>query len=56
MDNYPERLDILQQAYENSCCVLGAYEADKLIGIIRAVGDGLSVIFIQDIIVLPEYC
>lgn len=53
--NYLRRMDMLQQAYEGSLCVLGAYDADRLIGIIRAVGDGLSIVFIQDIIVLPEY-
>lgn len=53
--NYLERTDILQRAYENSLYILGAYDEDKLIGIIRAVGDGFSVVFIQDIIVLPEY-
>ena len=53
--NYTKRREILQQAYENSLYILGAYDDDKLIGIIRAVGDGFSVVFIQDIIVLPEY-
>ncbi|MDO5016460.1 MAG: GNAT family N-acetyltransferase, partial [Eubacteriales bacterium] len=53
--NYSCRQDILKQAYKNSFCVLAAYESDKLLGILRAVGDGLTIIFIQDIIVLPEY-
>ena len=46
---------MLQRAYENSLCVLGAYENDELIGIIRAVGDGYSIVFIQDIIIHPQY-
>lgn len=53
--NYLERLDILKKAYENSLCVLGAYDYDKLVGIIRAVGDAKTIVFIQDIIVLPKY-
>ena len=53
--NYLERTDILKESYANSLCVLGAYDADRLIGIIRAVGDGLTIVFIQDIVVLPEY-
>lgn len=53
--NYYERPEMLQKAYAGSLCILGAYENDKLIGIIRAVGDGHSVVFIQDIIVHPEY-
>ena len=34
---------------------MGAYEDEKLLGIIRVVGDGHSIIFIQDILILPEY-
>ena len=53
--NYIERTDILEEAYANSLCVLGAYDSDRLVGIIRAVGDGRTIVFVQDIIVLPEY-
>lgn len=53
--NYIEQKNILQQAYEQSLCTLAAYDNDKLVGIIRAVGDGLTIVFIQDILVLPEY-
>ena len=53
--NYLERTGILEEAYANSLCVLGAYDDDKLLGIIRAVGDGQTIVFVQDIIVLPEY-
>ena len=53
--NYLERIGILEEAYANSLCVLGAYDDDRLIGIIRAVGDGKTIVFIQDIVVLPEY-
>ncbi len=49
--NYVERADILPEAYRNSLCVLGAFVGDKLTGILRAVGDGVSIVFIQDIIV-----
>ena len=35
--------------------ILTAYEGDQLLGIIRAVGDGYTVVFIQDILVFPEY-
>ena len=53
--NYLERVDTLREAYANSLCVLGAYDSDRLVGIIRAVGDGRTIVFVQDIIVLPEY-
>lgn len=53
--NYLDRTDTLQQAFEGSLCVFGAYDSDQLVGIIRAVGDGKTIVFVQDIIVLPEY-
>ena len=53
--NYLEFQDMLEKAYENSLCVLGAYKDEKLVGIIRVVGDGVSIVFVQDIIVLPQY-
>lgn len=53
--NYLKRADIIEEAYANSLCVLAAYDGDRLLGIIRAIGDGLTIVFVQDIIVLPEY-
>ena len=53
--NYVRRPDMLEQAYRNSLCTLAAYEEGRLAGIVRAVGDGCSIIFIQDLLVLPEY-
>ena len=52
---YLERISVLEDAYANSLCVIGAYDNEKLVGIIRAVGDGQTIVFVQDIIVLPEY-
>lgn len=53
--NYTDRPDMLKSAYENSLKILGAYADGQLLGIIRVVGDGCSVILIQDILVSPEY-
>lgn len=53
--NYTARPQMLEQAYLNSLRVYGAYEEDRLVGIIRVVGDGHSVILIQDIIVHPDF-
>lgn len=53
--NYTDHADRLPKAYEGSLCVLGAYEDEKLVGIIRAVGDGVTIVFVQDIIVLPGH-
>lgn len=53
--SYTNRPDMLEHAFEHSLKILGAHDGEKLVGIIRAVGDGYSVLFIQDILVLPEY-
>ncbi len=53
--NYCEKPQMLRRAYAGSLRVLGAYEEERLVGIIRAVGDGHSVLLIQDILVYPEY-
>lgn len=53
--NYTARAGMLLEAYEHSLCVLGAYLGDRLIGLLRAVGDGVSVVLVQDLLVLPEF-
>ena len=53
--NYTAQSEKLEQMYRNSLLVLGAWDGDTLAGVLRAVGDGCSVVFIQDILVLPEY-
>ena len=52
---YTENKDALRKGYENSLLTLAAYEGDTLLGIIRAVGDGATIVFIQDILVYPAY-
>ena len=52
--NYTDRPEMLRQVFEHSLLVLGAYEGDRLVGLLRAVGDGFSVVFIQDLLVLPD--
>ena len=53
--NYVNNPDMLKNAYAHSLKILGAYEGEKLLGIIRVVGDGCSVVVIQDILVFPEF-
>ena len=53
--NYYQRPEMLKKAFTHSLCILGAYENDNLVGLIRAVGDGWSVVFIQDLLVHPDY-
>lgn len=51
---YTENMPALEQGYQNSLLVLAAYENNELLGIIRVVGDGFTIIFIQDILVYPK--
>lgn len=53
--NYTQRPQVLAQAYAHSLLTLGAYEDGGLVGILRAVGDGASIVFVQDLLVLPAY-
>lgn len=50
--DYPE---LLRKGFENSMLTLAAYEGDQLLGIIRTVGDGHTIVFVQDILVFPEH-
>lgn len=53
--NYYKKPKMLEEAYQNSLYILGAYLEERLVGIIRVVGDGASIIFIQDLLVHPDY-
>ena len=52
---YTDQPDMLKKGFANSLLTLAAYENNRLLGIIRAVGDGCTIVFIQDILVYPEY-
>ena len=52
---YTEDPEMLRKGYENSLLVLAAYEGDDLQGIIRVVGDGHTIIFVQDILVFKRF-
>ena len=51
---YTDDPQALKQGFQNSLLVLAAYEREELLGIIRAVGDGVTIVFIQDLLVFPE--
>lgn len=53
--NYTKNPDMLMNAYKNSLSVITAWSDEKLVGVIRIVGDGYSIIYVQDILVLEEY-
>ena len=52
---YTSRFEIMECAFARSLKIYGAYVQDKLIGLIRAVGDGVTIVYIQDLLVHPEY-
>ena len=52
---YCQRPEMLKKAYAGSYCILGAYVDGKLVGILRAAGDGASVLLVQDLLIDPEY-
>ncbi len=54
--NYTSNPTMLRNALEHSLFLISARDEEgNLIGFLRAVGDGYSIVYIQDIIVLPEY-
>ena len=51
---YTEKKQVLQEAYKNSMLILAAYEGDELLGLIRTVGDGATIVFVQDLLVFQD--
>ena len=54
-ENYTRSPQMLERAYENSFLKIAAFDGEQLIGMVRVVGDGASVVLIQDLLVRPEY-
>ena len=52
---YTDHPELLQKGFESSMLTLAAYEGEQLLGIIRTVGDGHTIVFVQDILVFPEH-
>ena len=53
--NYTSRPEALRAGYAGSLATWGAFAGDKLVGIVRVVGDGATIVFVQDLIVAPSY-
>ena len=53
--NYTQRPEMLRRAFAGSLCTLCAYDGGRIAGLVRAVGDGASVLCVQELLVLPEY-
>lgn len=52
---YIQDLSKLMRAIENSLHVFTAWDGQRLVGLIRMVGDGQTIMYIQDILVLKAY-
>ena len=46
---------MLAQALSHSLATYLARDGEKIVGLVRLVGDGFSSVFVQDLIVLPSY-
>ena len=53
--NYTNQPHMLAQALSHSLATYLARDGEKIVGLVRLVGDGFSSIFVQDLIVLPTY-
>lgn len=51
---YTENMPALREGFKNSMLVLAAYDGEDLLGLIRVVGDGATIVFVQDILVFPD--
>lgn len=52
---YTAQPAILNQAIINSLDVITAWQNQRLIGLIRTVGDGQTILYIQDLLVAPGF-
>lgn len=52
---YTDAPDALMNAIKNSTAIIAARVDKKLVGLIRAVTDGYSILYIQDILVLNDF-
>ncbi len=52
---YTDEPESMKAGFEDPLLTLAVYEDESLVDLIRAVGDGQTIVYIQDILVLPEY-
>ena len=53
--NYTNQPQMLAQALSHSLAIYLARDGEKIVGLVRLVGDGFSSVFVQDLLVLPSY-
>lgn len=52
---YTKEPEVLEKALNNCLKVWTAWDGDQLVGLARVVGDGYTIIYVQDILVLESY-
>jgi GNAT superfamily N-acetyltransferase len=52
---YTRDPDALHRAVCNTTCVISAWQGDQLIGLVRALTDSVSILYVQDILVHPDH-
>ena len=52
---YTDAPDVLHRGFERSLLTFAAYEGETLVGLARAVGDGETIVLMQDLLAFPQY-
>ncbi|MDF2542381.1 MAG: family N-acetyltransferase [Herbinix sp.] len=53
--SYTKDRNLLNTAIQKSLKVITAWDGERLVGLARAVGDGITILYIQDILIRKEY-
>ncbi len=53
--HYVSNFEKMKKAFRNSLAIISAWAGDDLVGLIRVVGDGESIIYIQDLLVKSDF-
>ena len=52
---YTKDLNVMKKLLPGALSYTSAWDGDRLVGLIRTVGDGCSILYIQDLLVHPDY-
>lgn len=53
--SYTAKPQNLMPMIENSWLKIAVYDGERLVGLIRVVGDGVTIAYIQDLLIHPDY-
>lgn len=52
---YTDHPEIMQKLLPGALSYISAWDGEKLVGLIRTIGDGCYILYIQDILIHPDY-